>query len=237
MQLLYKTFNMRVIISFFIFFSFSINNLIAQITPQGFLVSTNSDVLAIGTQIWKASNLNVINYNNGDPILNTNNFSTTVIGAYDNYNDVTANAAIYGRLYNWYAIVDARGICPVGWRVPSEDDFVILTNYLAAGIYSTSVITANAGKVGGLLKQVGFIHWTTPNTSATDAFGFSGLPGGWKQGTLYAGIELAAQFWTTTISTEVPGSPYRFTLYNDNNELRRVYSTKDFGFSVRCIKN
>ena len=121
--------------------------------------------------------------------------------------------------------------------MPSEDDFVILTNYLAAGIYSTSVITANAGKVGGLLKQVGFIHWTTPNTSATDAFGFSGLPGGWKQGTLYAGIELAAQFWTTTISTEVPGSPYRFTLYNDNNELRRVYSTKDFGFSVRCIKN
>ncbi len=237
MQLLYKTFNMRVIISFFIFFSCAVNNLIAQITPQGFLVSTNSDVLAIGTQIWKASNLNVINYNNGDPILNTNNFSTTIIGAYDNYNDVAANAAIYGRLYNWYAINDTRGICPVGWRVPSEDDFVILTNYLASGIYSTSVITTNAGKVGGLLKEVGFTHWTTPNTSATDAFGFSGLPGGWKQGTLYAGIELAAQFWTTTISTEVPGSPYRFTLYNDNNELRRVYSTKDFGFSVRCIKN
>ena len=237
MQLLYKTFNMRVIISFFIFFSCAVNNLIAQITPQGFLVSTNSDVLAIGTQIWKASNLNVINYNNGDPILNTNNFSTTIIGAYDNYNDVAANAAIYGRLYNWYAINDTRGICPIGWRVPSEDDFVILTNYLAAGIYSTSVITTNAGKVGGLLKEVGFTHWTTPNTSATDAFGFSGLPGGWKQGTLYAGIELAAQFWTTTISTEVPGSPYRFTLYNDNNELRRVYSTKDFGFSVRCIKN
>jgi uncharacterized protein (TIGR02145 family) len=142
---------MRVIISFFIFYSCTVNILFAQIAPQGFLVSTNSDVLAIGTQVWKASNLNVINYNNGDPILNTNNFSTTIIGAYDNYNDIAANAAIYGRLYNWYAINDTRGICPVGWRVPSEDDFVILTNYLAAGIYSTSVITANAGKVGGLL--------------------------------------------------------------------------------------
>lgn len=237
MQLLYKTFNMRLIILLLIFFSNTLIFLNAQIVPQGFLVSTNSEVLAIGTQTWKASNLNVINYNNGDAILNTSNFSTTVIGAYDHYNDVTANAAIYGRLYDWYAINDARGICPIGWRVPSEDDFVILTNYLATGSYSTSVITANAGKVGGLLKEVALTHWTTPNTSATDAFGFSGLPGGWKQGTAYAGIGLTAQFWTTTISTEVPGSPYRFTLYNDNNELRRVYSTKDYGFSVRCIKN
>lgn len=215
---------------------FYVVNIHSQVIPQGFIVSSSYifDTVVIGNQIWMKNNLNAVSYANGDPILNTNDFSSTVSGAYANYANNINNSTIYGKLYNWYAVNDSRGICPVGWSVPTQADFVVLTNYVTTGSSSTTVNTTNATSAGGFLKESGTTHWQTPNTNASDSFGFLGLPGGWKQGTSYTNLGLNAQFWTSTLYNST--SAYRFTLYYNSNDFARVYSTKEFGFSVRCIK-
>lgn len=207
----------------------------AQVVPQGFLVMSVESVV-IGTQIWMKNNLNTVNYTNGDPIDNISNFGTVTTGAYAIYNNTPSNAAVYGKLYNWYAVNDSRGVCPIGWRVPSHDDFVILTNFLATGGYTKTVIVNNQTIAGGKLKEIGTTHWTSPNTDATDSYEFSALPSGWKDGAAYAGIGNNAGYWTTTVYTDNTAA-YRFSLYYNSATFGRVYSPKNFGFAVRCIKN
>lgn len=225
---------MRNKINLFILSIFFLDGLNAQIIPQGFMVATVESVV-IGNQVWMKNNLNVVSYNNGDAIANTSNFSPLTTGAYGNYGNLTSNGAIYGKLYNWYAINDSRGICPVGWSVPSHDDFVILTNFLAVGIYSKAVNTDYQLIAGGKLKEIGTSHWTTPNTSATDTFDFNALPSGWKDGTAYAGLGTNAGYWTKTVYTDNTAA-YRFSLYYNTANFGRVFSPKTFGFAVRCIK-
>lgn len=211
-----------------------LNGLNAQVVPQGFLVMQIASV-QIGTQVWMQDNLNVTQYRNGDAIPLKNDFGPLVTGAYSNYQNIESNSATYGKLYNWYAVMDSRGICPVGWRVPSYSDFVILINFVAGGYSNNTFNLNNTLTAGGYLKESGTGHWASPNTGATNSYDFNGLPSGWKQGAAYAGLGQYADFWTSTVYDAT--SAYRFTLYYNNAELRRVFSTNDYGFSVRCIKN
>jgi uncharacterized protein (TIGR02145 family) len=73
----------------------------------------------------------------------------------------------YGKLYNWYAISDARKICPVGWHVPDDFDWAKLITYLGG-----------SDDAGGKMKETGTLHWNLPNTGATNTSGFNGIPGG-----------------------------------------------------------
>ena len=229
---------MRKNIISFIVFILHIKGLNAQVIPQGFMVATVESVV-IGNQVWMKNNLNVVNYRNGDPIPNTSNFSSLTTGAYGEYNNSAANGAIYGKLYNWYAINDSRGVCPIGWRVPSHNDFVVLTNFVATGGASGSSIvnTNNQLVAGGKLKEIGTMHWQSPNTDATDIYDFNGLPSGWKDGTLFAGIGTHASYWTSTVYDLDNTGAFRFTLYYNKADLARVWSPKTFGLAVRCIKN
>src|SRR6478736_2666159 len=85
--------------------------------------------VTIGTQIWMTKNLNVRNYRNGDPIPRVDGpsqWSNLTTGAFCWYNNDTDTGYIYGRLYNWYAVIDPRGLAPVGWHIPSDSEWTTL---------------------------------------------------------------------------------------------------------------
>lgn len=178
----------------------------------------------IGTQIWMKENLKVTHYNTGDSILHVsiNNQWGQAIGVYCNYNNDTNNANVYGRLYNWYAVKDFRGICPENWHIPSDAEWTILTNFLGGDSVS-----------GGKLKEIGNNHWNSPNTGATDEVGFTALPGGYRifWGDYYF-LGEEGYWWSSTDSSTYAWK--RELMYNSTN-VNRWYYNKLTGFSVRCI--
>jgi len=180
----------------------------------------------IGNQIWMAENLNVDYYRNGDPIptgLSNAQWESTTQGACAIYNDDDSNDKIYGKLYNWYAVSDARGLCPVGWHVPSDDEWTLLT------------LSLGGEKVaGGKMKSS--TGWNAPNTGATNSSGFTGLPGGDRfNGGPYYTIGDLGYWWS---STELGSNFawYRGLGYLTSSVYRYSYS-KQNGFSVRCVKD
>lgn len=207
---------------------FFLTQTFAQVVPQGFLVNQTIETVTIGTQIWMKYNLDVTTYQNGDPIeradLAFNNNITTPSWCYYNHN--SAFNATYGKLYNGYAVNDARNICPVGFRVPTRSDF----NTLA------TTIGGNAN--GYKLKEAGTVHWTAPNTSANNATNFTALPGGYMgDQNSSSNMFTWAYFWT---STPLPDNSTNYIRYLTNNSANFTESTAfvmEGGASVRCIKN
>jgi uncharacterized protein (TIGR02145 family) len=184
----------------------------------------------IGTQCWLKENLNIGTKISGD----SNQTSTTTIQKWC-YNDDTTECGIYGGLYQWNMAMQfsttegAQGICPSGWHIPSDGEWTTLTNYLG-GI--------NAA--GGPLKEKGTIHWTTPNTGATNSTGFTGLPGGGN--TIFpAGVEnfhYLNQSGTFNSSTEYNAYfAWGVALYYLSAGIDRNQADKDNGVSIRCLKN
>ncbi|MFM8512620.1 MAG: fibrobacter succinogenes major paralogous domain-containing protein, partial [Bacteroidota bacterium] len=143
--------------------------------------STVSDVdnntyktVQIGTQCWTQSNLKVSKYRNGDNIptgLNNSQWGSTTSGAYAIYNNDPVNDGLYGKLYNWYAVNDSRGLCPTGWHVPWDVEWTTLTTFLGGQSVAGGAMksTATQPTPGG---------WNAPNTGATNSSGFTFLPGG-----------------------------------------------------------
>lgn len=130
--------------------------------------------VTIGTQVWLGQNLKTTKFSNGDPIPTTPSLTTDISGETspifqwpDNDPSMNDVSSTYGRLYTWYAAADSRNVCPAGWRVPSVNDLESLKTFLGG-----------AAVAGGKLKEVGTAHWTTPNTGATDDYGFTALPAG-----------------------------------------------------------
>jgi uncharacterized protein (TIGR02145 family) len=183
----------------------------------------------IGTQWWMAENLKATKYRNGENIPQLTNISdwhSTNKGAYCNYDNDSTMGKTYGKLYNWYAVDDARALCPIGWHVPSDTEYTILTNYLGGDLLA-----------GGKMKETGTMHWLVPNTDATNESGFSALPGGWRDCYGYFGLmNEQAYFWTGT-------APHFLTafhlvlFYNSAGVDRANELNSNFGFSIRCIKD
>jgi len=182
--------------------------------------------LPIGQQAWMIENLKVTKYRNGYPIPNvtvdtTWNHLTT--GAYCNYNNNKGNVNPYGNLYNWYAINDSRNVCPTGWHVATLTEWTTLRNYLGGALLA-----------GGKMKEVGFGHWTSPNTGATNMSYFTALPGGYFCFD-FLDMGLGAYWWTSTEwnSTEA----YNWALEYSSTVASWNSQWKNCGFSVRCIKD
>ncbi len=193
----------------------------------------------IGDQYWMTENLKVTRYRNGDPIpFVTDNveWSNLGSGAYCEYDDDTANVAVYGRLYNWFAVDDSRNIAPVGWHVPTDDDWKQLETFL--GMIQSQVDSTGWRGVdeGGKLKEAGIEHWRDPNTGATNEFGFIALPGGYCtiNGRFFELTENAF-FWTSSESDEV--NSWSRCLYYFYSQIRRSANSKQYGFSVRCVRD
>jgi uncharacterized protein (TIGR02145 family) len=145
-------------------------------------------------------------------------------GSYCNYNNDAANSEAYGRLYNWPAVADKRGICPVGWHVPSDQEWAVLIDHLGG-----------ANVAGDKLKESGTNHWQGPNSGATNESGFNALPGGFRENFgSYRDMGVNGVWWTTSIGEEIP-YPYCYNLW-DGSEVSKVISFDLNGHSVRCIK-
>ncbi|MCD6379748.1 fibrobacter succinogenes major paralogous domain-containing protein [bacterium] len=193
----------------------------------------------IGDQWWMAENLRVHCYRNGDSIPNvTDNteWKDLTTGACCNYGNDELKVATYGRLYNWYAIGDSRGIAPVGWHVPSDEEWQELETFLGMSQSDAEDSGYRGTDEGGKLKESGTNHWYSPNTGATNESGFAALPGGSRDGDgSYAGMGYSALFWPSDeINASIVWS--RRLGYYDS-DIYRTGSMKHLGFSVRCVRD
>ena len=191
--------------------------------------------MKIGDQCWMAENLKVTHYRNGDPIPNFTENSEWIrrtTGAYCNYDNDDENVPVYGRLYNWYAVNDSRGIAPSGWHVPSDAEWQTLVDYLGG-----------SSVAGGKMKTTGTIEggdglWYKPNSGATNESGFSALPGGYRYGGngCFDLLGSLAYFWS---STEYSSSNAwsRSLHYSYSAVYRSYYLDKSDGFLLRCVRN
>lgn len=184
--------------------------------------------IKIGNQEWMAENLKVTHYRNGDLILNVTNNSKwedLKTGAYCNYDNSLKNTAIYGSLYNWYAVKDKRGLAPKGWHIPTDKEWTDLENYLGSN-------------ASGKLKARGSSYWASPNEGATNASGFTALPGGYRYYDGYGAFDtigVTGNWWSST--QYYSDSAWYRSLHYGNSEVSRSYLYKRSGFSVRCVRD
>ena len=199
------------------------------------------NTVQIGTQCWTKENLRVTKYRDGSVIQFDESGGTTgngtgqtwgnrTAGARTVYGHSAANLATYGYLYNWYAAVDSKGLCPSGWHLPSDAEWTMLTNYLGGESIA-----------GGKMKFTGTTYWDSPNTGATNESGFSALPGGDRNTEGSFGNFIGyALFWSSTKITINFTSNYawnRILYYDNGNVGRRSYYSKSSGASVRCLRD
>jgi len=197
------------------------------------------NTITIGTQVWTKENLKVLHYRNGDPITNvTDNtsWSTLSTEAYCWYNDSIANGQVYGALYNWYAIHDARKICPVGWHVPSAAEWNILEKYLDPSVDTTASVSVGTD-IGSKLKEAGTTHWTTPNASATNASGFTGLPGGYRYSSGTFGTIHDRGLWWTATQVNIYNASIRYLGFDFTTIVVSNSGNLKAGYSLRLIKD
>lgn len=200
-------------------------------------ITTNPDdsfvTVTIGNQVWMRRNLDLDHYRNGDSIPQVKDslvWASITTGAWCyNYND-PKNGKVYGKLYNWFAVNDPRGLAPAGWHIPSKAEWAILTDYLGGELVA-----------GSKLKERGTFEggdglWHSPNTGATNENGFSALPGSFRYfyGLFYPFGENAC-WWA---STEVD-SLRAWLVFVDYYEIYMLneFNYKTTGFSVRCVKD
>jgi len=213
--------------------------------------------VSVGTQCWAVENLKVRKYNDGTaiPIESTGgadglstiwqNLTTGAYTIYGNELSSGTNATNYGFLYNWYASkgistigsTSYKNICPAGWHVPTDDDWTTIIQYIdptsrasTAGIQSTTA--------GGKLKSTSTL-WNSANPTSlgTDNFGFTALPGGFRNTSgSFSSISYSAFFWSVA-ECDYFGAWYRALFFNVGYVDRFTYNFKSVGASVRCIRN
>lgn len=196
-------------------------------------VLTNASALAgntvrIGSQVWMTKNLNVTRYRNGDKIpqvKNKANWAALTTGAWCWFNNDSATGAIYGKLYNWYAVNDARGLAPEGWHIPSDAEWTTLSAFLGG-----------ESVAGGKMKEAGTAHWYAPNTDATNSSGFTGLPGGNRVSDGSFNTFGSGGSWWSLSESSTSNVWYRF-LYAYDANVDRFSNDKHYGFSVRCVRD
>jgi uncharacterized protein (TIGR02145 family) len=227
--------------------------------------SNTYKTVIIEDQIWMAENLKTTKYNDGTPIpLVTNSTAWSLLnsGAYCWYNNDSTNKDTYGALYNWYAVATDK-LCPTGWYVPTDEEWVVLQNYFGGNV------------LGNVMKEKGTFHWhyhntdptnhrwLYPDTVATNERGFTALPGGHRSNLFleddtfgFAGIDDYQDIRNNDSTWKFCGIGYSgywwfFLRYNRNadkaDQVTMRYNNSDAdtydqfmtkdGLSVRCLKN
>lgn len=184
----------------------------------------------IGNQIWTCTNLDVTTFRNGDVIPQVTDptaWQNLTTPAWCYYNNDPANGAIYGKLYNWFAVRDPRGLAPNGYHIPTLSEFQTLRDYLGG-----------ATVAGGKMKKVSPL-WTSPNADATNSSCFTGLPGGLRTDDgSFDSINLSGRWWSFTENLgSIASTAYGVSLVNDTGTFTAgstAFSTR--GYSVRLVK-
>ena len=181
----------------------------------------------IGNQIWMTENLNINFFQNGDLIPQAKTLEeweeagNSKTPAWCYYNFDSSNEKKYGKLYNWYAVGDSRGLAPEGWRIPSDEDWELLSYNLGYPDEYANKIKAKKG-------------WHLGN--GTNSTGFSGLPGGFIENTGFGGLGTDAYWWSSTIDSYTGYFIWVWSLNYQDDRLGRSKANKWEGFSIRCIK-
>ena len=199
-------------------------------------------------------NLNVSKYSDGTPIpqvTDPTQWANLTTGAWCYNNNTTANGTTYGKLYNWYAVMgiyDAasaanpalrKKLAPTGWHVPSDVEWSNLINCLDPNADGGNTFPNTAG---GKMKSTGTIQagtglWQSPNTDATNASGFSGLPAGYRynNGSLFYFIDNVGFWWSSSEANSAVAWSRNLS-WDYGNATRTTYY-KRYGFSVRCLRD
>ena len=200
----------------------------------------NYATVLIGEQCWFAENLRNADYNNGEAIptnLSASNWTTANFGAtvvYGEYLDCSNNSPVidacdssrsleeYGRLYNWYAVNDSRGLCPSNWHVPTDEEWSQMTIILGDEALAGSMMKAEYGWYG--------------DGNGTNSIGFSALPGGSRDNNVgnFFGSGKDGYWWSSSLSGSLAGYGY---LSSSSDSFFQLYSNRHFGFSVRCVRD
>jgi uncharacterized protein (TIGR02145 family) len=186
--------------------------------------------IVIGTQEWMAENLNTSTYRNGDAIpanLDDTAWSSNTGGAWTYYNNDISYACPYGRLYNWFACVDERHLCPVGWHVPTDVDWTILLDYLG-GENEASCKMRSTGSI-----EDGTGLWYSTSSVVTNSSGFSGIPGGLSWYSSYF-IGDTGYWWSSSEFDAGVGKYISFDI--GPCQVIRADHLWNICFSVRCLK-
>lgn len=181
----------------------------------------------ICSQKWMEKNLDVTYYRNGDTIsyVPGSNWSTLTTGAWCYYDNDPSTNAVYGKLYNWYAVNDPRGLAPVGWHIPTDAEWTILETCLGG-----------SSTAGGKMKFPGG-NWISPNTGATNSSFWAAFANGYRAntGSFLNSIGYYVYYWTSTpLNSTDAWDRY---LVNNLAIIGRTTQPKQFGFSVRCIRD
>jgi len=189
--------------------------------------SVTAQTIKIGTQNWCTHNLDVSTYRNGDSIpqvQDATQWSELKTGAWCHYENQTKNGILYGKLYNWYAIKDPRGLAPKGYHVASDAEWITLTNFLGG-----------ENEAGSKMKSTTGWNESVPKSfKGNNSSGFSGLPGGYRSndGT-FSDIGNNGSWWSSTEAIT-----YVAWFRNMSNTYGFVFRSSYYeknGFSIRCL--
>ena len=197
----------------------------------------------IGNQVWMAENLTVAKFRNGDliPQVKTLEEFKKVSGpAWCYYEFSESNGLKYGKLYNWYAVNDPRGLAPIGWRIPKTDDFWLLLEF-------SPLNKSNLEKFGYKYSPISSefrskIGWGNIGTNTS---GFNALPAGkmvynevydhglFLKKPIFTGNGKETHYWTS--QAENNEEAYTFQV-EENTAYPETLTYKYLYYSVRCIK-
>ena len=218
------------------------------VSYQGYDYAT----VLIVEQCWFAENLRSENYENGDAIplgFSDTEWTSTTSGATAVYGEGSSDCYTYtpdgdacdeawslneyGRVYNWYAVDDVRGLCPSGWHVPTDGEW--MTMEMALGM-SESEANSSGWRGWNQGTQMKTTYGWYNGGNGTNSSGFSGLPGGGRNGSVgyfkFAGVN--GNWWS---SSPQGGSAWFRGLNNDRENVARAYGNPREGYSVRCVRD
>ena len=186
-----------------------------------------SQTVIIGTQTWTSLNLDVIKFRNGDFISQAKTDEEWEAAwlnkqaAWCYYKNDFSNGTKYGKLYNWYAVNDPRGLAPLGWHIPTDKEWSVLSTFLG-------------GEEVAVKKMKNSSGWKY--SDGNNSSGFSGLPGGYRyDGGGFLGVGKSGYWWSASRGFE---SIYRAKLLSrDFSVMTRTEGFENAGFSVRCVKD
>ena len=197
------------------------------------------ETVQIGEQCWFAENLRAENYRNGDEMpsgLSNAGWENLSEGASTLYQNNQANYDSFGLLYNWFAVVDDRGLCPSGWHIPSDGDWIDLEMTLGMSEIEANQTYWRGTDEGTKMKTTYGWAIGSQGMNGTNESGFSALPGGFREADgSYSGIGTPGMWWSSTPSDVFPW--YRSLSINWGTVARDKIFDSRSGFSVRCIKD
>jgi uncharacterized protein (TIGR02145 family) len=214
------------------------NNADISVVEKRPIVVASLPNVTIGTQVWQSTDLDVTTYRDGTTIPQVTDptaWANLNTGAWCYYNNDPANGAIYGKLYNWYAVAGIHDndpntpnkiLAPQGWHIPTDAEWTTLTTFLGG-----------ESVAGGKMKATGTSLWQSPNTGATNESGFTGVPGDYRNtnGAFGNNIGPYVTWWSSSQNT-ITTAWVRFLYFASGNAYRNAYSMLR-GYSVRCLRD